>query len=105
MEKTVYLFFLRHPEGVEFSYMPDHQDEIRRIYEHVSNTDIIALLENRTRALCTNQDDCLSQIVSRIRSKFVTALGEDMARPYLILGNSGEKRRIGLDRTMVETES
>jgi hypothetical protein len=105
MEKTVYLFFLRHPEGVEFSYMPDHISEIRQIYGHVSNTDIIALLENRTQALCTNQDDCLSQIISRIRNKFVTALGEDMARPYLILGNSGEKRRIRLDRTLVETES
>jgi hypothetical protein len=102
MEKTVYLFFLNHPEGVEFSYMPDHIQEIRKIYEHVSNTDIIALLENRTNAICTNQGDCLGQIVSRIRFKFVKELGETLAGPYLISGSASQKRKIKLDRSLVE---
>ena len=101
LEKTVYLFFLNHPKGVEFSYLPDHEQEIRKIYGQVSNTDIVALLENRVKALCTNKDDCLSQIISRIRSKFEKALGAEMAAPYLISGDSGQKRKIGLDRKLV----
>ncbi len=101
LEKTVYLFFLAHPEGVEFSYMPDHLKEIRRMYGQVSNTDVVALLENRVNALCTNKDDCLSQIISRIRRKFEQALGEEMAAPYLISGESGQKRSIGIDRKLV----
>jgi len=101
LEKTVYLFFLNHPEGVEFSYMPDHYREIRGIYGQVSNSGVLALLENRAHALCANQDDCLSQVISRIRNKFLAALGEEMAQPYLISGEPGQKRSISLDRSLV----
>jgi hypothetical protein len=86
LEKTVYLFFLNHPEGVEFSYMPDYARE------------------NRVNALCTNKDDCLSQVISRIRRKFEEALGAEMAAPYLIAGDSGQKRKIELDRNLVRVD-
>jgi hypothetical protein len=102
LEKTVYLFFLNHQEGVEFSSMPDHFREIRQLYGNLSNTDIVANLENRASSLCRNDDDCLSQIISRIRRKFENTLGAELAKPFLISGESGHKRRIGVDKKYVE---
>jgi len=101
IEKTVYLFFLNHPEGVLFPYMTDHLPELRKIYGMVSNTDMIAHLENRAMALSRNQDECLSQAISRIRRKFEEALGEDLAKPFVISGQAGQKRRILIDRNLV----
>ena len=52
--------------------------------------------------MCANKNDCLSQVISRIRRKFEDAVPEEMAKQYVIGGESGRKRRIVIDRDLVE---
>jgi hypothetical protein len=101
-EKTVYLFFLNHPEGVEFSCLPDYQAEICQLYGKLSKSCLLKNIEDRSRALCNNEDNCLSQVISKIRQKFVKVMGQEMAVPFMISGNSGQKRKIQMERDWIE---
>ena len=33
LDKALYLLFLRHPEGINFSYLPDYREELMEIYK------------------------------------------------------------------------
>lgn len=82
-EKALYLFFLRHPEGVATDEMEDHRDELLQIYRKFTIFDdedaithsIDTLLEDRN-ALYTN--------VSRINNKIKTVIGERVCQAYLL---------------------
>lgn len=104
MEITVYRFFMNHPEGVAFPFIPDFRTEIRRIYGMASNASLIATLDNRTDALVTNRDELLSQVFSRINRKIRSFVGYEMAEHYIIQGERGEARKILVDRGLVRIE-
>lgn len=102
MEKTVYHFFLNHPDGIAFSAVPDHKKELYTLYRYYSDAGSIATISARIDDICANKNDCLSQVISRIRRKFEDALPVEMAKQYAIGGESGRKRRIMIDRDLVE---
>lgn len=102
MEKTVYHFFLNHPDGAAFSTLPDCRDELYTLYRHYSDSGSIATISARIDDICANKNDCLSQVISRIRRKFEDAVPSEMAQQYVIGGESGRKRRILIDRDLVE---
>lgn len=102
MEKTVYHFFLNHPDGVVLSSIPDHKKELYSLYRHYSETPSIATLRARVDDLCANKNDCLSQVISRIRKKFEDAVPEEMSKVYVIDGGSGRKKKVIIDRGFVE---
>lgn len=102
MEKTVYHFFLLNPEGVAFSALPDHRNDLYTLYRHYSDTGSIATITARIDDICANRNDCLSQVISRIRRKFEDSVPEEMAMQYVIGGKSGRKRRIAVDRDLVK---
>jgi hypothetical protein len=101
MEMTVYHFFLKHPDGIAFTALPDYRDELLALYKHYCKTDLIAKIHNRVEDLCSNRNDCLSQVISRIRRRFEEALPEEMAEQYVIGGEAGRKRRIKIDGSLV----
>jgi hypothetical protein len=63
---------------------------------------MVAKIQNRVTDLCSNRNDCMSQVISRIRRRFEEALQEEMAEYYVIGGEAGRKRRIKIDRTLVK---
>jgi len=101
MEKTVFHFFINHPEGLAFSTLPNHKDELCQLYRHYSDTASVATIIARMTDLAANKNDLLSQVISRIRRKFEAALPQEMAKQYVVGGVSGRKRRIVLDRELV----
>jgi hypothetical protein len=101
MEKTVYHFFMNHPEGVAFNNLPDYRNELYGLYRHYSAAGSIATITARIDDLCANKSDGLSQVISRIRRKFEDRLPDEMAKAYVIGGVSGRKRKISLDRELV----
>ncbi|MDD4644553.1 MAG: hypothetical protein PHY99_01030 [Bacteroidales bacterium] len=82
--------------------MQNHYSEQLKIYGSISNTAISASIGNRARALSLNESDFLSLVISRIRRKIEEILGEDLAKPYIISGESRQKRRILLDRSLIK---
>ncbi len=94
LEKTVYLFFYRHPEGVELNCVQDHRAEILNIYESLSNADNVKTMEARIDDLISPLSNSISEKISRIKRKFSEALGEEMANDFVIGGENAEKRFI-----------
>ena len=101
MERAVYLLVLSHPEGIPISHFPDHQEELKRYYSSTSVEGSIVEINHRVSAICENQDNLLSQILTRIKRKYTDLVGEEMAESYAIKGERGEPRRIDLERDNV----
>ena len=101
MERTVYHFFMKHPEGIAFTSLPDYRNELYTLYRHYSAAGSIATITARIDDLCANKGDGLSQVISRIRRKFEEKVPDEMAKAYVIGGVSGRKRKISLDRELV----
>lgn len=102
LEKTVWLFFLNHPEGVTYPNIIEHRDELEKIYKKLSVASNLAAMRNNIDRLCDPLDnDSLRQKISRLNAKFKNAVGKDMAKYYQIKGDKGGAKRIEVDRGMV----
>lgn len=101
LEKTVYFFFLQHPEGVSYTDMPDHEGEIVEIYRKLNMNQNLHDCVARSKQLINPMENSLSEKVSRINRKIELLLGPVLAEFYLISGQRGQPRKIGLDRILV----
>ncbi len=101
LEKTVYFFFLNHPEGVEFNRVQDYYQEMHDIYSELAPTKTSEQIEASVSALCSPLDSSLSEKVSKIRSKIISVVGDRLSEFYVISGENSSPKRIGIDRELV----
>lgn len=105
LPKAVYLLFLKHPEGIKFSYLPDFREELMDIYKQVKgpffNLDVAKKsIEDVTNPLSNS----INEKCSRIRAAFVSKFDEHLAKFYYIDGKWGEAKKIQLPRHLVKWE-
>lgn len=100
-ERAVYLLFLNHPEGIRLSCLDEHRKELMTNYAQFSNAGDQPKIEMAINLLVDQLDGNLSQVMSRIKSKWIKALGFEMAKHYLIQGAPGEAFKIPLNRELV----
>lgn len=93
-ESTLYRLFLAHPEGLPADNLPLHWQELCDIYARESCFDDLELRENALASLCAESKTVFYSNVSRIKHKFVKALGARKAAGYYIKRSPG-----GLYRT------
>ena len=98
LEKTVYLFFRNHPEGVELNSVFEYQNEIETIYSSLSNADNSDIIKSRVKDLVDPLSNSLNEKISKIKNKFETGLGEEIAKSFVIGGERGEKRGVGVSK-------
>ena len=103
-EKTIYLFFLVHPEGVRIVDLIDHKTEISHFYETFTNSYDTSQIEQAINLLLDPTEGNINQVFSRIRAKFKSALGTRLSNLYTIEGNPGEPFKINLNREFVSIE-
>ena len=84
MERTLYRLFLAHPDGIPSDGLLAHWQELCRIYEQESCFDDKPLRENALESLCSESKKVFYSTVSRIKKKYITALGTRKAHPYYI---------------------
>ena len=84
VERTIYLFFLNHPEGIQADTLPIHWQELYRLYSHESVFDNKQLILNTIQSLCGNSKSLFYTSVSRIKKKFITTFGTRKASLYII---------------------
>ncbi len=101
LEKTIYLFFLSQSKGVQISHLSDFRNEILSIYSSISNSDSPQTQLNRINDLVNPLSNSVSEKISRIKRKFVDALGDDIAANFIISGENAAPRRISADRSLV----
>jgi hypothetical protein len=104
LERTVYLLFLRHSEGLRLSEISNHREWIENTYREIGNSRTVAEFRNSIEQLIDPTENSLSEKISRIKSKIISLAGEDLASHYIIEGARDEKKSIRLDRGLVKTE-
>jgi len=102
LEKTVFLFFLKHEEGVAFTEMEAHKNELLEIYLDLNPNVEHAKALKSIEQLIDLSDNSLNEKLSKIRKKIENAVGFELSEYYVIAGNRTDKRSIGLDRNLVQ---
>ena len=102
--KSVYLLFLKHPEGINFKDMPDYREELARIYDRVRPWGLtdraIQSIEDVTNPLLNS----INEKCTRIRKVFASMLDSSIAEQYYIKGKRGRVKKISLPRELVVWE-
>ena len=99
--KAVYLLFLNHPEGIAFKYLPDYRKELADIYQKIKP---FGLTERAIRSIEDVTNPLLNSInekCSRIRATFMPLVDASLLDQYIIIGKSGEAKKISLPRELV----
>lgn len=102
--KAVYLLFLNHPEGIAFKCLPDYRKELADIYQKIKP---LGLTERAIRSIEDVTNPLLNSInekCSRIRAILQTEVDASLLDQYIIIGKSGEAKKIALPRELVVWE-
>lgn len=102
--KAVYLLFLNHPEGIAFKCLPDYRKELADIYQKIKP---LGLTERAIRSIEDVTNPLLNSInekCSRIRAIFQTEVDASLLDQYIIIGKSGEAKKISFPRELVVWE-
>ena len=102
--KAVYLLYLNHPEGIAFKCLPDYRKELADIYQKIKP---FGLTERAIRSIEDVTNPLLNSInekCSRIRAIFQAEVDASLLDQYIIIGKSGEAKKIALPRDLVVWE-
>ena len=84
MERTLFRLFLSHPDGIPADSLLAYWKELCHIYEQESCFDEKQLREDALESLCSESKKVFYSTISRIKKKFISALGTRKASPYII---------------------
>ena len=104
LPKTVFFFYLRHPEGVRFTYLQDYAEELLHIYGHVSVNDDPVKMRESIASLTDPFNNSICEKCAAIKKAFILQVKDNIAMNYYVTGMQGGKKGIALDRNLVEWE-
>ena len=104
LPKTIFLFYLLHPEGVGFSYLQDYKEQIMEIYGKVCKTDNPDKMEESIGRLIDPFDNSICEKCAAVKKAFISSISDSIAHNYYISGKQGYPKFIKLDRSLVEWE-
>lgn len=120
LARAMYIFFLRHEEGVEFKQLEDFECEIFAIYRLASNRNNETKLKATVAQLVDPTENKVNECASRIKEAFLRIMDDYQAKNYYLtqkyvkykLNNPFKKdrvdyfkdilKRVTLPRTLVE---
>jgi hypothetical protein len=101
LEKALYLLFLKEPEGIYLSNLTDHKAFLLDLYVVISNSGTHEEMKSRITDLVNVLSESASQKISRIKRVFEDCIGKELAKHYIIRGETGGVKKIELDRSLV----
>lgn len=84
LQKALYIFYLRHPEGVEFKMLSAYYDELLAIYKVLSNREDWQKQQHSIRRLVDTTDNAINEKCSRIKEAFLKVVDDFIAQNYYI---------------------
>ena len=103
IDKVVYIFYLRHPEGISIKSLADHKEELMALYARVlGKAELTDKQKASVERLCDPWDNSINEKLSRIRKSFCAEVHESVADKYVIQGERGAPRIITLDEEFIE---
>lgn len=100
--KALFIFFLKHPEGIVFKELADHREELFGIYSRVCRSGDLPLMKTAVERLtdpCNNSINTMRTRLSRSLSDYFP--DDRLLALYRIKGTAGQEKRIELDRNFV----
>ena len=82
--KTVYLLFLRHPEGIIFKDLPDYRQELTKIYSDVRPWGLTDRALQSIEDVTNPMLNSINEKCARIKKTFLAVMGSGMAEHYYI---------------------
>lgn len=104
LEKTLYFFYLNHPEGVGLSFLRGKREEMYEIYTKLSGKGNLEEMKSRINDMVDVTKSSAFEKISKIKAAFVKAIGEELAKNYYIQGGNGEVKKIILNRKLSKFE-
>lgn len=101
LPKSIFILFLRHPEGILFKELIDYRDEIRKIYMEITQRENIDDIKESINALVDPMNNSINEKCSRVRMAFIEVVSPEIAKQYHIVGKKGEPKHIAIDRDLV----
>lgn len=107
LPKTLFIFFLFHPDGYCFRHLCDFKQDLSRIYQIIAidkNVDAFRIrksIDNLTEPL----NNRVYEACSIIRRTLSTVVPQEALEHYCIIGKRGEAHRVKLQRSLVCIEN
>lgn len=102
--KSLYLLFLRHPEGIIFKDLPDYRQELADIYNKVRPWGLTNRALHSIEDVTNPMLNSINEKCAKIKKVFVAMLDSSIAEQYYIKGMRGEAKKIALPRDLVVWE-
>ncbi len=98
IQKMLYMFFMRHPEGVRLKDLVDHSRELAAIYSCLKDCPRAEAMRKVEQYMCSTElrNQALSKI-NRIVARTVKWPEANGENPYAIAGKRGETYRLAID--------
>ena len=101
LTKAVFLLYPRHPEGIRYKTLSDHQRELERIYSSITGREDLDSIRKSVADLCDPLNNSINEKVSKVKKAFRDTVDDHIAKFYYIDGERGSAKRIALDRRYV----
>ena len=102
--KTVFLLFLRHPEGIRFGNLRDYRDELLTLYMAHSDRKGREEMQRSIDRIVDPKDNSIHEKASNLAAALSRYFRPEQLPAYTISGKAGSPKRIRLDRDLVEWE-
>ena len=102
MERTLYILFLRYPDGINADELWRYWDELCDIYGSQMVYDDKDLIEDAVEGICDEEKVTWYTNVSRIKRKITDKLGKRAAEQYIIKRETDGLYRIGASLLTIE---
>ena len=101
LTKAVYFLYLKHPEGIRYKELSDHQRELEEIYSSITGRENLDSIRKSVADLCDPLNNSINEKVSKVKKAFLDVVNGHVARFYYIDGKKGTAKGIALDRDYV----
>lgn len=93
---TLYVLYIRHPEGIQRKSLSDHTEELQTIYQYFSPSKPLAEVAKKIHNLVEIHEDThpADHYMSKLRAAFCEHLSSDIAEQYIPQGRRSEARRL-----------
>ncbi len=100
--KTLYIFYLKHTEGVRLNELNDFRAELLSLYQTLSVAYNNQTIELRITDLVNPIGGSFSQKKSKLNKIITDLLGEPLAKFYRIEGEPGEPFKINISANLID---
>lgn len=100
----VYLFYLRHPEGIVRKNIPDFLEELSSLYGKITVSTDKEKIEKVLSGLTDLSKNTWDEQISKIKKQLTDTLGERIAKVYLIQGARENSYTIPLSQELISIE-